>query len=231
MRRRAAGILACGIWFAAVESAHDVITTQITFSREISRVVYNRCVRCHRTGGVAFSLATYAEARPWAAAIKEEVLERRMPPWGAVKGFGDFRDEQGLTQEEIGLIADWVEGGAPEGDAKLLPKIPQLQRERPANLQASIPVEGALTLKTGTTITGIRPQRVPDDGCMVVTARRPDGTVEPLLWLYHYKSRFPQTYRYKSELHLEAATTIEVTPPGAGAVALLTKVPPGRAHK
>ena len=68
---------------------------------------------------------TYAEARPWAAAIKEEVLERRMPPWGAVKGFGEFKDDQGLTQEQIELIADWVEGGAPEGDPKLLPKVPE----------------------------------------------------------------------------------------------------------
>ena len=58
------------------------------------------------------------------AAIKEEVLERRMPPWGAVKGFGQFQDDQGLTQEQIGLIADWVEGGAPEGDPALPPKAP-----------------------------------------------------------------------------------------------------------
>jgi hypothetical protein len=29
-----------------------------------------------------------AGARPWAKAIKEEILERRMPPSQAVKGFG-----------------------------------------------------------------------------------------------------------------------------------------------
>src|SRR5213079_1453424 len=96
-------------------SGHDVITTPITFSREISRVFYRHCVTCHRQGGSAFSLATYEEARPWAKAIEEEVLERRMPPWGAVKGFGDFQDDQALTQEDISVFADWVEGGAPEG--------------------------------------------------------------------------------------------------------------------
>ena len=50
-----------------------------------------------------FSLMTYQEASPWATAIKESVLRRRMPPWGAVKGFGTFRNEQALSQEEIDL--------------------------------------------------------------------------------------------------------------------------------
>src|SRR5487761_1980505 len=105
--------------------AHDIITTKITFSREISRIVYQRCATCHRDGGSAFSLMTYAEARPWAKAIKEEVLERRMPPWEAVKGFGEFRDDRGLTQEELETISSWVEGGAPEGDPKYLPARPK----------------------------------------------------------------------------------------------------------
>jgi mono/diheme cytochrome c family protein len=225
MRRRLASLLACGIGLAVVPSAHDVITTPITFSREISRLVYNRCARCHRAGGAAFSLMTYAEARPWAAAIKEEVLERRMPPWGAVKGFGEFKDDQGLTQEEIGLIAEWVEGGAPEGDPRLLSKVPAFAEGHPAGVQSGVPVEGALTLKSGITLAGIRPQKIPNDGCLVVTATRPDGSIEPLLWLYHYRSQFPHTYWFKAALHLEAATRIEVTPAGAGSVALLTKAP------
>ncbi len=70
---------------------------------------------------MAFSLATYKDARPWAKAIGEEVLQRRMPPWGAVKGFGDFRNDQGLTAEQLELIVDWEEGGAPEGEEKDMP--------------------------------------------------------------------------------------------------------------
>jgi mono/diheme cytochrome c family protein len=92
---------------------HDVITTKITFDREIIRIVNARCASCHREGGSAFSLTTYEQARPWAKAIQEEVLERTMPPWGAVKGFGEFRNDQALTPEQIELVADWVEGGAP----------------------------------------------------------------------------------------------------------------------
>ena len=82
-----------------VAEAHDIITTKITWSKEVSRLVYKRCASCHRKGGSAFSLMTYEESRPWAKAIKEEVLERRMPPWGAVKGFGGY-----LVALVIGLI-------------------------------------------------------------------------------------------------------------------------------
>src|SRR5579864_8242082 len=106
-------------------SAHDIITTKITFSKEISRLLYKRCATCHRESGSAFSLMTYNEARPWAKAIKEEVLERRMPPWEAVKGFGEFKDDRGLSGEEIEVFSDWVEGGAPEGDPKYTPAFPK----------------------------------------------------------------------------------------------------------
>lgn len=102
--------------------AHDIITTPITFDREIKRIVDSRCASCHHPGGSAFSLLTYADARPWAEAIKEETLARRMPPWGAVKGFGDFRNDQALTQEQLELIVSWTDGGVPEGEEKDLPK-------------------------------------------------------------------------------------------------------------
>ncbi len=85
--------------------AHDPITTKVTFSVEIVRLFQRRCLSCHQEGGKApMSLVKYEEARPWAKAIKEEVLERRMPPWGAVKGFGEFQHDRGLTQEEIAQV-------------------------------------------------------------------------------------------------------------------------------
>ncbi len=102
--------------------AHDVITTKLTWSREVSRLVGEKCAGCHRDGGSSFPLTTYQQVRPWAKAIKEQVLERQMPPFAAVKGFSDLREDDSLTQEQIGLISAWVEGGAPEGDRSLLPQ-------------------------------------------------------------------------------------------------------------
>src|ERR1041385_2962900 len=111
--------------------AHDIITTKITWSREISRLVYKRCSSCHREGGSSFSLMTYADARPWAKAIKEEVLERRMPPWRAVPGYGEFANDPRLSSRDLDLIVAWVEGGAPKGEDKDLPKLPDFSERWP----------------------------------------------------------------------------------------------------
>src|ERR1700674_4841292 len=126
-----------------VAQGHDVITTKLTWNREISRIVYARCATCHRQGGTSFSLMNYQEARPWAKAIEEEALERRMPPWGAVKGFGNFCNDQALTQEQLELIANWVEGGAPEGDPNDLPSQPKFPPNSPIiNRAGEIVVSG-----------------------------------------------------------------------------------------
>ena len=97
----------------------------ITWNREVSRIVYERCASCHRPGGTAFSLMSYQDARPHAAAIKDAVLSRRMPPWGAVKGFGDFRDDQG-SHKSSRADHRLVEGSTPSGDnPNMLPAPPK----------------------------------------------------------------------------------------------------------
>jgi len=113
----------CLLPFAFV-SAHEPITTKVRFNKEVVRILQRSCLGCHRPGGIAMSLATYEEARPWAKAIKEELLEKRMPPWHAVKGYGEFRNAPSLTQRDVDLIVNWVEGGAPKGDEKDLPAGP-----------------------------------------------------------------------------------------------------------
>jgi mono/diheme cytochrome c family protein len=73
---------------------HDFGST-ITWNREISRLFFDRCATCHREGGSSFPLLTYQDVQPRVVAIKNAVLSRRMPPWGAVKGFGEFRNDRG----------------------------------------------------------------------------------------------------------------------------------------
>jgi hypothetical protein len=204
--------------------AHDLITTKITWTREISRIVFKRCAACHHEGGAApMPLLTYEEARPWAKAIKEEVLERRMPPWGAMKGFGEFRDDTSLSQEEIEMLADWVEGGAPNGEERYLPSLPRLEPPpKPAARGRELPVSAHVTLAQDTMLTAIRPKTVPAGAAAQVIARRPDGSVEPLLWLYRYQPKAPRTYVYRNPISLPRGTRIEVSPAGAGAIALIT---------
>jgi hypothetical protein len=213
---------------ASVAPAHDVITTKITFSKEIARLINKRCATCHREGGTAFSLTTYEAARPWAKAIKEEVDERRMPPWQAVKGFSDFKDDRGLTQEEIELINDWVEGGAPEGEPKYLPAAPKLadwkDAAAPRGTQPVV-VANDGKLDAGVHVLAIRPKDLKKGASVQVIATRPDGTIQPLLWIYKYNPNFARTYYYTSPFNLPPGTEIEMSPPDAGTFALYASAP------
>jgi len=223
--RLAAGIVGLCLVFPA--SAHDIITTKITWSREVSRIVYKRCLGCHREGGSAFSLATYEEARPWAKAIKEEVLARRMPPWNAVKGFGDLRDDQGLTQEDLDIIANWVEGGAPEGNPSDMPKPPgpALAKEPPK--AAQIAVSGSTVLRQAVHAIGIQGTEIPD-GVLQVIAEKPDGSIVPLIWIQQFNPKFHGIYYFRDALNLPAGTKLETLPPKGGARLLIN---PGSASQ
>ena len=98
-----------------MESRHVPITTKIVFNREIAQIFQKKCFQCHTDGNVAMALTTYKETRPWAVAIKEEILERKMPPWSAAGGYGHFANDMSLTAREISLILSWTDGGAPSG--------------------------------------------------------------------------------------------------------------------
>jgi hypothetical protein len=95
--------------------SHVPITTKIVFNREIAQIFQKKCFSCHTDGNVAMALTTYKEARPWAVAIKEEILDREMPPWSAAEGYGHFSNDMSLTAREISLILSWADGGAPSG--------------------------------------------------------------------------------------------------------------------
>ena len=96
------------------------------FAKDIARIVYSRCVPCHRADGAApFSLVTYAEVRQHATQIAAVTKSRYMPPWKPEEGFGAFIGERRLSEAEIDLIERWVGTGAVEGDAVDLPPPPR----------------------------------------------------------------------------------------------------------
>jgi hypothetical protein len=66
-------------------------------------------------------LLTYSQARPWAKAIQQAVVSRRMPPWHADRAVGHFQNDPSLTQKEIDTLVAWANAGAPEGDVKDAP--------------------------------------------------------------------------------------------------------------
>jgi len=66
---------------------------------------------------------TYPQTRPWAKAIREAVLLKKMPPWFAEPGYGPFSNDRTLTQAEIDTLVRWADAGAPEGDTKDSPPL------------------------------------------------------------------------------------------------------------
>ncbi len=96
-----------------------------TFSQDVAPILFKHCVGCHRPNDIApMSLLDYKSARPWAKAIREAVLTRKMPPWFADPRVGHFRNDARLSAEEIDAITAWVDEGAKEGDPRDLPPAP-----------------------------------------------------------------------------------------------------------
>ncbi len=71
-------------------------------------ILQARCQGCHRPGEAGpMSLLSYQDARPWAKAIRQAVLVRKMPPWFADPAHGNFSNDRRLRlpQAEIDPIA------------------------------------------------------------------------------------------------------------------------------
>jgi hypothetical protein len=99
------------------------LTAEVTYTREVSRIVQAKCQQCHRPNDIApFALMTYDDAVTWSSDIKRVVSEGLMPPWKPVSGHGEFRDSFGLTDDEKRDLLAWVEHGTPEGDPADLPE-------------------------------------------------------------------------------------------------------------
>jgi hypothetical protein len=69
-------------------------------------------------------MVDYASAYSARFAIKDAVLNKTMPPWPPDPTYQTYAHERLLTQQEIDLIVNWVNGGAPEGPAAAAPTPP-----------------------------------------------------------------------------------------------------------
>jgi thiol-disulfide isomerase/thioredoxin len=97
-----------------------------TFNRDIAPLLFAKCAECHRPGEVApFSLLSHGDAAKRAGFLATVSRSRKMPPWTAEVGHGDFLATRQMTEQQIGLFEAWAKAGAPEGTADDLPQQPQ----------------------------------------------------------------------------------------------------------
>lgn len=113
------------------------------YSEDIAPIIYNKCLQCHHSGGIApLSLETYADAISNAGMIQHVTSSGEMPPWLPDTLFQDYAYENTLDINEISIILDWVLNGVPIGDTSLLPPFPSFSNTSnlgPADLEIQIP--------------------------------------------------------------------------------------------
>ncbi len=98
----------------------------VNFSEHISPIIYGNCAKCHRPGEIGpFAMTNYNEVATRAQMIKYVTGIRYMPPWMPDRSFSKLLDERFLTEEQIQLIAQWADAGAPQGDPRLEAPLPQ----------------------------------------------------------------------------------------------------------
>jgi Copper type II ascorbate-dependent monooxygenase, C-terminal domain len=130
-------------------------STSPTFYKDVLPLLQDHCQSCHREGEIApMSFVTYEQTRLWAAAIKQAVQSKQMPPWFADPRYGTFSNDPSLTPEQTAMIVAWADAGAPAGSPKDAPpphrwaegwNIPQpdrvVQMPKAVNLPATGDVE------------------------------------------------------------------------------------------
>lgn len=110
------------VFLAVTLLAGTPAASEVTFHRDVLPVLQKNCQGCHRAGEAApMSFGSYQETRPWAKAIKESVLGRRMPPWYADPHVGKFLNARVLTAADRETLVRWADTGAVAGDEKEAP--------------------------------------------------------------------------------------------------------------
>lgn len=122
--RRAVTLCSIAFAFSLILAGQDAAPP--TFTQDIAPLLGEYCASCHHPGGAgAFSLMDYADARRHAREIAEATRSRQMPPYLPQAGFGDFLEDQRLTDAQIDVLSRWANADAPEGPVSELPSPPQ----------------------------------------------------------------------------------------------------------
>jgi hypothetical protein len=96
------------------------------------------------------SLLTYRDVQAYADQIRENVSKRVMPPWHIDRtvGIHEFKNDRGLTDEQIATMVKWIDGGMPYGDPKDMPPAMHFPDPNGWQLARSLGAEPDLVLKS-----------------------------------------------------------------------------------
>ena len=89
---------------------------QISYEKTIAPLLLDKCVACHRTGGIGpWQMTSYDMVKGFAPMIREVVRTQRMPPWDVDPHYSAFSNDRGLSSEQARTLVHWLEAGSPRG--------------------------------------------------------------------------------------------------------------------
>ncbi|QNJ97112.1 c-type cytochrome [Constantimarinum furrinae] len=109
---------------------------EVTYYGDIEPIIITNCAVCHKPGGYGpFPLTSFQEVKSKGSFIGHVVKTRYMPPWKADPEFSNFKNERVLSESDIQLVMDWIDGGMKKGERNAeAPIIPNLMENRTPDL-------------------------------------------------------------------------------------------------
>ena len=99
------------------ERAKREAHANISYEKTIAPLLIDKCVACHRDGGIGpWQMTSYDMIKGFAPMIREVVRTQRMPPWDVDPHYSTFSNNRGLSLEQAKTLVHWIEAGAPRGN-------------------------------------------------------------------------------------------------------------------
>jgi mono/diheme cytochrome c family protein len=96
------------LWIGLVSIHH----TQAQTYKDIAPIITKNCAGCHRDGGAMFSLTRYSDVKMYAASIKADVQNGRMPPWPPDATYRKFIHERTLSSSDKNALISWIDASS-----------------------------------------------------------------------------------------------------------------------
>ena len=98
---KAAASEVAGCAIAMPERDKSSAHAQISYEKTIAPMLIDKCVACHRDGGIGpWQMTSYDMINGFAPMIREVVRTQRMPPWHADPHYSVFSNDRGLSTEQ-----------------------------------------------------------------------------------------------------------------------------------
>jgi len=119
-------LLAISNVYADPENSKAKKPRDLTYHGNIEKIVADKCVECHRKGGVApFTLTSYKDVSSRAATLAAVVEKGAMPPWFAAPMKGKLENcwanDKSLSPVEKQELLTWLKSKKLEGNPKDAP--------------------------------------------------------------------------------------------------------------